>query len=124
MRLRNSLSRKDWKIEDAMATPPTWPMPRKSCPKPVPTAMTESKAERLNNHIEEKLDFTYGGYVRAKRLSIIRSSNIIENKVSLTQGGLRGWVKPALSTSSITQHQISPEARQRSQSREEPSIGA
>lgn len=58
---RSSLSRTDWKIAEEMATPPTcakrcqsssdirldtrtWPIPLKSCPKPVPTAMADSKS--------------------------------------------------------------------------------
>ena len=42
MRLCNSAVRIDWKSADEMATPPTWPIPRKSWPNPVPTAKASS----------------------------------------------------------------------------------
>ena len=42
MRLCNSAVRIDWKRADEMATPPTWPIPRKSWPNPVPTAKASS----------------------------------------------------------------------------------
>ena len=63
--VRSSPSRTDWKIADEMATPPTyteqwleknsivwetaptWPTPLKSCPKPVPTAITDSEGDMI-----------------------------------------------------------------------------
>lgn len=40
-RLRNSETSSNWKMEEARATPKTWPIPLKSCPKPVPTATAD-----------------------------------------------------------------------------------
>ena len=41
-RLCSSRARMDWKSADEIATPPTWPSPRKSWPNPVPTAIASS----------------------------------------------------------------------------------
>lgn len=94
MRLRSSSVSMDWKSADEMATPPTWPMPRKSCPNPVPTAIASSTDEVLYyqfivNYV--KSEVTYGEGVRAVRLGCwmpVSMSKQHRTQRQLTEHGL------------------------------------